>query len=229
MKRELVETGDGSHSLFVPALDEQYHSRHGALQESRHVFLQMGWTPVVAELDAETPVRVLEIGLGTGLNALLTLQAADREVWYTGVEAYPLTGEEVAGLNYPALTGVAEAPAQFAALHAAPWGVWTEVREQFFLHKMQAQIEDFELESPVHLIYFDAFAPNKQPTLWTEDIFARMYNMLLPGGRLTTYCAKGDVRRAMLAAGLFVQKCPGPPGKREMLVATRPIALLKGE
>ncbi|HHG86438.1 MAG TPA: SAM-dependent methyltransferase [Bacteroidetes bacterium] len=221
MKRHLVETGDGSHSLFVPALNEQYHSWHGALSESRHVFVEMGLRSVVAGLPAGEAVRILEIGFGTGLNALLTLQAGDREVWYTGVEAYPLLEAEVQQLNYPAKTGEAHAAMHFAQLHAVDWGGWQVVVPDFHLFKMNARIEDFRLDERVHLVYFDAFAPDKQPELWTSEVFARMYEMLLPGGRLTTYCAKGAVRRTMASVGFSVERCAGPPGKREMLCANK--------
>jgi tRNA U34 5-methylaminomethyl-2-thiouridine-forming methyltransferase MnmC len=221
MTRHLVETADGSHSLYVPALDEHYHSRHGAIQESQHVFLRMGWAALPRP---EGVRRVLEIGFGTGLNALLTALAAeagDMPTHYTGVEAYPLQAAEFQALNYAAQVGEAGADVLLQDLHAAAWGADVQVRPLFTLHKLEGRIEDFVLVAAVDLIYFDAFAPEKQPELWTQAVFARMYGMLRPGGLLTTYCAKGDVRRAMLAAGFRVEKVPGPPGKREMLRAWR--------
>lgn len=217
MTRHIVDTGDGSHSLYVPALDEQYHSRHGALQESRHVFIAKGWDAVV---EGRKSLRILEIGFGTGLNALLTVAAGaaqEVEVHYTGVEAYPLSWEEARLLNYASQMGEVEAAGWFAALHRAAWGEDVVIREGFVLHKLRGKIEEFVLAEPVDLIYFDAFAPTKQPELWTVGVFERMRGMLRAGGLLTTYCSKGDVRRAMLAAGFRVEKVGGPVGKREML------------
>jgi tRNA U34 5-methylaminomethyl-2-thiouridine-forming methyltransferase MnmC len=219
MDRHLVVTGDGSHSLYVPELNEHYHSRHGALQESRHVFIDQGLRKVAGVFPE---IRILEIGFGTGLNAWLTAleaEAMDLRVAYRGVEAYPLSREEVEALNYPALMGSPRANEIWDAVHAAKWGETALIHPGFHLFKLQGRIEEFVLEAPVNLIYFDAFAPEKQPELWTEGIFEKMYGLLTPDGLLTTYCAKGSVRRAMLAAGFRVQKEKGPPGKREMLVA----------
>lgn len=221
MNRRMVETGDGSHSLYVDELKEHYHSWNGALEESRYVFIKMGLNVLQERFPATEPLRILEIGLGTGLNALVTLQAADRPIWYTGVEAYPVTTEEAALLNYPELSGEPGAREAFTDLHAAPWDEWHTWRPDFHIYKLQGLIESFTLSEPVHLIYFDAFAPNKQPDMWTDEVFARMYDMLLPGGRLTTYCAKGSVRRSMQSLGLEIGRPPGPPGKREMLVGDK--------
>jgi tRNA U34 5-methylaminomethyl-2-thiouridine-forming methyltransferase MnmC len=219
MERHLVTTGDGSHSLFVPALNEQYHSRHGALQESRHVFIEMGLRKVAAET---SPIRILEIGFGTGLNALLTaLVAANEglEVEYWTVEAYPLEPSEVAALNYVSMMDDPQAMDLWQRLHAADWETNVPICPTFQLHKLRANIEDFVLPGSVNLIYFDAFAPEKQPELWTTTIFEKMYGLLQPHGILTTYCAKGAVRRTLHAAGFQVKKEKGPPGKREMMVA----------
>ncbi|MEM7039250.1 MAG: tRNA (5-methylaminomethyl-2-thiouridine)(34)-methyltransferase MnmD, partial [Bacteroidota bacterium] len=192
MERHIVETGDGSHSLYVPALDEQYHSRHGAVQESRHVFLKMGLDAVAVEGRA---VRLLEIGFGTGLNALLTWQAAianGKSVHYTGIEAFPVTKEEAAALNYPAQTRESDAERMFSELHACDWERAVKMDDSLTLFKKESRIEDFEVDLPQDLIYFDAFAPNKQPELWTDSIFEKMYRLCAPDGVLVTYCAKGD-------------------------------------
>lgn len=219
MGRELVQTADGSHSLYVPALNERYHSRHGAIQESSHVFVDMGFRPMA---DGLSTVKVLEMGFGTGLNALLTaLEAMQLQVRveYWAVEAYPLHPEEVEALNYPHLVGGTEAGAVWESIHAAPWNARVEVCPQFCLTRLHTRMEGLALEERVHLVYFDAFAPEKQPELWTEAMFQNMRRHMEPGGRLTTYCAKGAVRRVMQAAGFQVQKVKGPPGKREMLIA----------
>jgi tRNA U34 5-methylaminomethyl-2-thiouridine-forming methyltransferase MnmC len=223
MERQIVETADGSHSLFVPELNEHYHSRHGAIQESRQVFIEMGYRK---KISSNSTLKILEIGFGTGLNAFLTALEGPQssgDVEYWAVEAYPLTNLELSLLNYPALLGLEDAQKVWEGIHSANWESLTTISPTFKLCKRHAKIEEFHLDSPVDLIYFDAFAPEKQPELWTVAIFEKMFQLLYPGGLLTTYCAKGDVRRAMLAAGFQVSKEKGPPGKREMLVATKAI------
>lgn len=221
MERQLIETSDGSHSLFVPALNEQYHSRHGALQESRHVFLKMGWE--IAKED-KNHLRILEIGFGTGLNALLTALVAQSDevfVEYVAVEAYPVESEHLTALNYAKLIDLEGAADIFDSLHAAKWNSKAKLSNFFELEKLLAKIEDFDCDGNFDLVYFDAFAPEKQVELWTLEIFEKMLALMSEGGRLVTYCAKGVVRRTMIAAGFEVQKVPGPPGKREMLVAIK--------
>ena len=221
MERHVVQTADGSSSLYVPALDEHYHSRHGALQESRHVFIQMGLLPIASE---RKEIDILEIGFGTGLNALLTAQFAAENglsVRYWTVEAYPMQPEEVAALNYADLIGGEGLVELWSALHNAPWEGLHEVAPGFRICKMQAMIEEFVAPSEVDLIYFDAFAPEKQPELWTDAVFAKMKDALKLGGTLVTYCAKGVVRRTLIAQGLQVERLQGPPGKREMLRARK--------
>lgn len=223
MERRIVQTEDGSSSLYVPELDEQYHSRHGAIQESRHVFIQMGLLPLVA---ARQEIDILEIGFGTGLNALLTALSARElglRIRYWTVEAYPMQPEEILALNYPEMIAGEDVMATWQALHRVEWGSLQAITPAFQLCKMQARIEDFQPSEMLDLIYFDAFAPEKQPELWTEAVFARMATALKPGGALVTYCAKGAVRRNLQAQGLQVDRLPGPPGKREMLRGRRPI------
>ena len=221
MQRHIVETADGSHSLFVPALDEHYHSTHGALQESRHVFLEAGLRAMAAR---KNNIAILEIGLGTGLNALLTALAAAEwqlDIDYCAIEAFPLAAAEIASLNYATLIGGEMAATYWEGIHGAAWERETRVHPQFRLQKRAVTLQDFEMAIDVDLIYFDAFAPEKQPEMWSPEIFARMFAMLRPGGMLVTYCAKGSVRRAMQAAGFAVERIPGPPGKREMLRASK--------
>ena len=227
-KVEVRTTADGSPTLYVPALDEHYHSHHGAAQESRHVFIAAGLAPrLAADLGqpGAGPLRLLEVGLGTGLNALLTLEAAQAAgvaVAYTGYETYPLPAEAVAALapqwQYSQVLSQA-----FAHLHAAPWGEQIRLAPGFHLSKMLAAVQHEPLPAAHYdLIYFDAFAPEKQPELWTEAMFAQLYAAAAPGAVLVSYCAQGQFRRNLRAAGWLTEKLPGPPGKREMTRARKP-------
>lgn len=232
MKRQIITTRDGSHTVEIPEMQVTYHSHHGAVQESMHVFIEAGlhgWldqnaaqSPVGATggAAAETPiVRVFEMGFGTGLNAYLTaldVQSRHLPVHYTAVEKYPLAFEEAEGLNYGAAN-----KALFHSLHQCPWNTDVPVTPIFSLYKHEGSLQDFASGQPFHIIYFDAFAPTAQPELWTEAIFSKLFGMLHPGGLLVTYCSKGVVRRAMQAAGFTVTKIPGPAGKREMVRAVR--------
>ncbi len=240
-----TRTADGSLTLFVPSLNEHYHSTHGARQESAHVFIEHGLAPVLraaADAGAETAVNVLEIGLGTGLNAVLTLEAAHHArvlVAYAALETVPLGAEVVAALvaaygSPDASTGTAAGAAPpstgelFRRLHAAAWATRVTLGAGFDLTKWLRALETLGPgEAPLtpqtyQLIYFDAFAPQKQPELWTAAIFRQLYAAAVPGGVLVTYCAQGQFRRNLRAAGWQVEKLPGPPGKREMTRATKP-------
>jgi tRNA U34 5-methylaminomethyl-2-thiouridine-forming methyltransferase MnmC len=225
-KIEVRTTADGSPTLYVPALDEHYHSRHGAAQESRHVFIAAGLRPLLAAgLGQDKPLRLLEVGLGTGLNALLTLemtQAAGAAVTYDGYETVPLPPPMVAALtpqwaDEPALSQA------FAQLHAAPWGEKHLLAPDFFLTKLEEPVQAAALPADYYdLFYFDAFAPEKQPELWTEEVFQTLYTAAAPGAVLVSYCAQGQFRRNLRAAGWLTEKLPGPPGKREMTRARKP-------
>lgn len=220
MNREVARTKDGSTTLFVPELDEYYHSIHGALQESLHVFIEAGLKHQAAE---NKELSILEVGFGTGLNSLLTALEAEKQklkIRYTSLEKYPVTSEEAGQLKYEDLISGSEH--LFRKLHEANWGEWTKVTPRFELLKLQTDLKEFSAEAEFDLIYFDAFAPSAQADLWTKEIFASMYQSLKPGGILVTYCVKGEVRRNMKAAGFEVEKIPGPPGKREMARAERP-------
>jgi len=211
----LVLTADGSHSVWNPAVGQYYHSVLGALQESRRVFIELG---LLAAFERFETVRLLEMGFGTGLNALLTLleaQARQRPVDYTTVEAYPLPLAEARQLNFDAVLGTNHV----AALHEAPWHQPVAVHPQLTLTKYQTRLQDFRTEKPFNLVYFDAFAPRSQPELWTTDSFRQLALMMQPGGLLTTYCSKSYVQRNLKAAGFRVEKHPGPARKREVLRA----------
>lgn len=218
IQRELQETADGSHTLFIPEMDEHYHSVNGAVQESRHVFIEAG-----LHHQAKKDITVFEIGFGTGLNAFLTLLDAEengRKVDYHSVELYPLEQELVQSLNYGDVI-CPEKKDLFQALHTAPWNEVACITDLFTLHKIQGDNNSCALPEGIDLVYFDAFAPDKQPEMWNQEIFNRLYAHMAQGGILTTYCAKGAVRRMMKEAGYSVERIPGPPGKREMLRAIR--------
>lgn len=217
----LEPTADGSNTLFVPELDEHYHSVKGALTESQHIFIQMG----LNHSQAESP-HVLEIGFGTGLNAFLTLLEAEkqsRKVCFTSIERYPLKEDIVRKLGYPEIIAP-EKSEKFYALHTAPWNQSVEIPSYFTLHKIEGDFTHFDFQSHYDVVYFDAFAPEKQPEMWSQPLFDRLYQQMNPGGILTTYCAKGVVRRMLQAAGFTVERLPGPPGgKREILRASKEI------
>lgn len=213
---EVQDTADGSPTLFVPALDEHYHSVKGARTESQHVFISQG----LCACRAAAP-RVLEVGFGTGLNALLTWAEADRAgrpVHYTTLERYPLPPSAVRALDY------ADAD-RLLALHEAPWERPAVLSPCFTLLKRQADFTVLALPSAAFdVVYMDAFAPEKQPEMWSEDRLALLFRALAPGGLLTTYCAKGSVRRLLQHVGFITERLPGPPGgKREILRARKPL------
>lgn len=220
MELELQITGDGSHTLYAPQLGEHYHSVFGAIQESSHVFLNMGFHPLQA---SKPTINLLEVGFGAGLNALLTLlQKGNTAVNYTAIEAFPIGQEIVAQLNYPQKINVAEAAPAFQRLHEAEWGKFAEITDGFRLLKIQTKIQDFEPDPGAYdLVYFDAFAPQIQPELWTLEIFRKMRLASSDGGVLVTYSSKGLVKRNLIEAGFTIERLPGPPGKRHMLRATR--------
>ncbi|WP_294627759.1 tRNA (5-methylaminomethyl-2-thiouridine)(34)-methyltransferase MnmD [uncultured Bacteroides sp.] len=233
MKKIIEKTEDGSATLFVPELNEHYHSTKGARTESRHIFIDMG-----LKASAAPSPRVLEIGFGTGLNAWLTLAEAERsgrDVHYTGLELYPLEWQTVAQLNYVAndeqvtVNGKQQSAAHlFEQLHTAAWEEEVRLTPRFTLQKIQADANRYvadgggRLDGTADVIYFDAFAPEKQPEMWSQELFDRLYVLLANEGILTTYCAKGVVRRMLQAAGFIVERLPGPPGgKREILRARK--------
>ena len=219
MKHKLIVTADDSHTVFVEELNEHYHSTKGALNESLHVFIEAG---LKEKTRIRNTINVLEIGFGTSLNVLLSMLESDKEqvhINYKTIEAYPLDIELVEKLNYPQIIGGQKSINYFREIHALEWNKEHQITPKFIFEKIKGRVEDIQLENFGDVIYFDAFAPNKQPELWTEVIFRKMYGALKEDGILTTYCAQGDARRSMTAAGFRVEKLPGPPGKREMVRA----------
>lgn len=217
---ELKITEYGSHTLFVPELNETYHSKHGAIQESMHVFINAG-----LGFTKKSHLSILEIGFGTGLNALLTLLAAEQKeshIDYDSLEAFPLDEEIVKQLNYPTELKVTEKETKyFENLHAAEWEHPQKITAQFNLTKHKIDLASYQTTKQFDIIYFDAFAPDIQPELWEKAIFENMYKCLVKNGVLVTYCAKGSVKRILKEVGFTVENIPGPPGKREMTRAVK--------
>lgn len=220
MERILQATSDGSHTIAIPELQVTYHSKHGAIQESMHVFIDAGLRQTLTNVSER--LQILEIGFGTGLNALLTLlEAPNRLIRYESLEAYPLPAELASSLNYGTLLPNTNATQLLGRLHQAAWEQPVSITPEFTLLKRQMQLQDFTSQERYHLVYFDAFAPTAQPELWTREVFTNVYNHLVLNGILVTYCSKGIVRRAMQDAGFKIEKIPGPPGKREMVRAIK--------
>jgi tRNA U34 5-methylaminomethyl-2-thiouridine-forming methyltransferase MnmC len=218
---EIIQTKDGSHTLKNLALNETYHSVHGALTESSHVFVRYGLEYLLNQNYRQ--LDVLEVGLGTGLNAWLTAKRVAGmvvQLRYTALETHPLTESVWSKLNY-AVTP--EDRSLFFTLHQAAWGMPVSLTANVSVEKLQKSAQEVELApASIDLIYYDAFAPQKQPEMWTGSLLAKVARWLKPGGVLVTYCAKGQVKRDLQAAGLEVKTLPGPPGKREMIHARQP-------
>ncbi len=223
MKREIVITGDGSTTIRIPDWNENYHSSHGAIQEAKHVFLTHG----LDVFQNQDEISILEIGFGTGLNAFITfLETLTKDkVNYVGVEAYPISAAEVAQMNYVSELKAAPYATNFEKMHASDWEHEIAITAQFNLTKRKQFFQDINDKNQYHLIYFDAFGYPLQPELWSEDIFVKMYEALLPGGVLVTYACRSVIKNAMLAAGFSIEKLPGAPGKREMLRATKDLKI----
>ena len=224
MERKIITTGDGSKTIQLTEWDEQYHSKHGAIQEAYHVFIKHGLHYYNANHKKLETISILEIGFGTGLNAFITLLEAEKlnmAINYVGVEAYPVSLNEVQELNYPMQLLVEARSKTFNKIHEVSWEDKHTITTNFSLTKQQKLFKDISEINVFDLIYFDAFGARVQPELWTESIFNIMFNALKLYGVLVTYSAKGSVRRAMQAVGFNVERLPGPPGKREMLRATK--------
>ena len=222
MPLKLIKTGDGSFTLFVPELNEHYHSTFGAVNESRHIFINAGFNYFK---NISEQINILELGFGTGLNAFLTLFEARKnkqKVNYTAIESDPLDKDIFHKLNYFDFIKDKNAEKIFLRLHQNEWNKHAEISKDFFLLKIKSKFEDVISETDkYHLVYFDAFAPEVQRELWTEQIFQKVYKSMRNNGVLVTYSAKGMVKRNMISAGLKVEKIPGPKGKRDFIRAVK--------
>jgi len=237
MESILIKTSDGSHSLYVKELDEHYHSIHGAIQEGKHVFIEMGVKALPFANKTSAPplllekgeggfssINILEIGLGTGLNALLThleILKNPIHIYYTALEAFPLNAEIINQLNYIELLDAKPHRAFFDHIHSCEWGKDIPLSPYFVLHKIKNTLQVVKFENQFDIIYFDAFGPRVQPEMWTEEIFTKIYAATKSDGFLVTYCAKGEVKRTLRKVGFTVETLQGPPGKREMVRARK--------
>ena len=222
---EIITTSDGSHSLLNTELNETYHSVHGAIQESIHVFIKHGLA-FFEQRNPQPEIRILEVGFGTGLNALLTLQHSligSTKILYESLEAYPIEQETISQLNYPKALNFSGSEKYFAQLHQSIWDKKEELTSNFSLLKRYIKIQDIELGSEeFDVIYFDAFAPSKQPELWELTVLRKVEQSMKSGAVFVTYCAKGQLKRDLKSLGLLVETLPGPPGKKEMVRAVKP-------
>ena len=216
--RKLVLTGDGSHTILVPELNEHYHSVHGAVQESELVFIKNGF-----EYCNANPVTIFEAGFGTGLNALLTAVKSiheNRDVNYVAIEKFPLPVKIIKSLNHPDFIRRDEKKI-FDAIHSCDWNVPVRICRNFTLNKITGDLTSDNISGNFDLIYFDAFGPDKQPEMWTKEVFRKISKITVSKGILVTYSAKGDVQRKLKQCGFDVVLIPGPPGKRQMIRAVK--------
>ncbi len=221
---QLIKTEDGSHSIYVAELNETYHSVHGAITESKHVFIKNGFRYLVS-LKNQGSINILEIGFGTGLNVYLTLlenRIYNCTISYISVEPYPLSQDIISGLNYASILGDPENKIPFQKIHDVAWDENVPLHENFLLHKINCKYQNY-IPGINHfdLIYYDAFAPGKQPEMWESSLLQKSADSLVNSGILVTYSAKGQVKRDLKATGLQVETLQGAPGKKEMTRASK--------
>ncbi len=230
MSPTIIKTADGSHSLFVEKLNEHYHSIHGAIQESKHIFIDAGLKGFISfselsfQIQGDAELNILEIGLGTGLNALLTVIEANKlkiNINYTAIEAYPISSDIANELNFIECLNERQYQSAFNTIHTCEWEKPTLLSEHFAFYKIKNRLQEIVFEGKFNLIYFDAFGPAAQPEMWEEKLFAKLFAALEPKGCLVTYCAKGEVKRILKRVGFTVESLQGPPGKREMVRARK--------
>lgn len=223
---KIIETKDGSSSLFIPSMDETYHSTHGAITESEYVFLAKGLSNYQQQHPKQAVVNILEIGFGTGLNPWLTALATlegQQQIHFTSLEKFPLSDSLIAQLNYTAQKDTAESKEIFAAIHECPWEKEVEITSFFSLLKLETDFLTYQAEAgSFDVIYFDAFAPSKQSEMWSLELFEKLFSMLSSDGVLVTYCAQGQFKRDLRDAGFTVETLEGPPGKKQMTRGLKP-------
>ncbi len=218
MKREIIITNDGSTSIYIPEMDETYHSVHGAIQEAKHVFIKNG-----LGLISKKKINVFEVGFGTGLNAFLAAQYSEENnvlIHYHSIEAFTVELELINQLNYNSLINYKIQI--LATIQTTEWEKEIAILETFYLRKIEAKMQDFDPEKESYdIVFFDAFGPRAQSEMWSIEILQKMHDCLIPNGKLVTYCAQGQFKRNLKSIGFKVENLPGPPGKREMTVATK--------
>jgi tRNA U34 5-methylaminomethyl-2-thiouridine-forming methyltransferase MnmC len=216
-KKEKYITSDGSHTFYMPEINEYYHSHHGAIQEALHVFIKNGLHQFVDHKE----ITIFEVGFGTGFNTLLTCLESEKsklKINYIGLEAFPLEVDEYADLNFATSIEDKNASVYFEKIHSANWEEKTTISDNFSILKLKNTLENVVLaENSLDLIYFDAFGPRVQPEMWTIELFQKLYDALKTGGVFVTYCAKGQVKRDLKSVGFALETLAGPPGKREMI------------
>jgi tRNA U34 5-methylaminomethyl-2-thiouridine-forming methyltransferase MnmC len=228
LKREIILTGDGSTTIYLPEWNECYHSTYGALDEANHIFIEAGLKYVQSR---QNDIRILEVGFGTGLNAFLTaINGKNYTIYYIGLEPYPVNDGEISLLNYDKLCGNGEQNGVFEKIHQGIWEKDIQVTGNFTLLKVKKKVEESNFpDACFDLVYFDAFAPMVQPEMWQKEIFLKLYRAMKPEGVLVTYSSKGDVKRALKECGFTIEKLPGPKGKREFIRARKlPVHNFKG-
>ena len=223
---ELYTTEDGSPTLYAPTFGEHYHSMHGAVQESEHIYLGLALRERMSSWqEGDAPLRLFEVGFGTGLNALLSWREAEERhipLQYYSIEKFPITPEVYEALHYEGLGEESEVKDQLLRLHTAPWDEAVELSPFFTLYKLRGDLTTCTFPERLSVIYYDAFSPESQPELWAEELFQRLGKASCSGAILSTYCAKGEVRRRLQRSGFLVERLPGPPGKREVLRGRTP-------
>lgn len=215
-------SNDGCHTLRSTEFNTTYHSIHGTVDEASTVFIVAGLKFLTAK--GLTSLEIFEMGFGSGFNALMALLFSEENsipIRYTGIEAYPVSKEIYEELNYTKLLRKPHCKPLFLSMHACEWGKNINLNENFTLFKINERIENINLEQIYDIVFYDAFAPSCQPVLWEEPAMKKMYDILIPGGVLVTYCAKGEFKRVLKRVGFLVESLPGPTGKREITRAIK--------